>query len=88
MAHNNDRGPDWPAQPASSTDLADVALSLNAILELLAHHHRRAILRTLSAAPDHTATVDELVARLVDKKPRVRVATSSRWPSITRTCRS
>ena len=40
------------------------SLSLNAILEILAHHHRREILRALIEAPSDTATVDELTERL------------------------
>lgn len=41
------------------------ALSLNAILELLAHHYRRETLRFLSDVPNQTATVDELANRLI-----------------------
>ena len=42
--------------------------SLNAILEVLAHHHRREILRALVGAPDHTASVDELAGRICDRE--------------------
>lgn len=67
----NDERPDddeGPGERASEADVPDAALSLNAILELLAHHDRRLILRFLSEAPDHTATVDELVNHLIEEE--------------------
>lgn len=45
-------------------------LSLNATLEVLAHHHRREILRTLVDAPRHVAVVDELVSRLSNRETK------------------
>lgn len=53
---------------ATQADIPDAALSLNAILELLAHHHRRWILRVLSDASDHTATLDGLVEHLIKQE--------------------
>lgn len=60
-SRNENESTDLP-QPRS--EIPDVSISLDALLELLAHHHRREILRLLSADPNHTATVDEIVARL------------------------
>lgn len=43
-------------------------LSLDALLHLLAHHHRRDILRFLQHDPNHTAHIDELIAHLIDRE--------------------
>lgn len=51
---------------ALAPDGGGADLSLNALLEVLAHHQRREILRVLADAPDHTASVDELISHVSD----------------------
>lgn len=41
------------------------ALSLNALLDLLAHRHRRAMLRALRDAPEHALPEDEVIDALL-----------------------
>ena len=48
----------------SAIEKSDASLSLNAMLEIVAHHHRREILRTLIESSDDTATLDELMNRI------------------------
>lgn len=51
---------------ALAPDGSGADLSLNALLEVVAHHQRREILRVLVDAPDHTASVDELMNHVSD----------------------
>lgn len=57
-----DRAESGGERPAGS-----VTLSLDATLELLANHDRRAIISYLRDAPRQTATVDELAEHLVER---------------------
>ncbi|QSW99389.2 DUF7344 domain-containing protein [Haloterrigena alkaliphila] len=57
----DDRGGNPLVPDGSGADL-----SLNAILEVMAHHHRREILRVLVDSPDHTASIDELMNHVSD----------------------
>lgn len=64
-----------PGCDDEKTDTADTEsnirgtdLSLNAILELLTHHHRRELLRELIDDPDHTANLDEITTILIDRE--------------------
>lgn len=45
-----------------------ISLSLNAMFELLAHHHRRDLLRFLIGADDRIATVDEIATHLITQE--------------------
>lgn len=68
MADDSDREQNEAAgETEAGLDAPDVRLSLNATLEILAHHHRREILCILTNAPDHTATVDELINREAER---------------------
>lgn len=53
--------------PGTSATAADSTLSLNAMLELLTHHHRRELLRFLTDAPDHATDIDDVVTHLIEK---------------------
>lgn len=59
---SDDTGDEAEAEP----DVPDVSLSLDAMLELLTHHHRREVLRFLIDDPNHTASIDELTSHLLD----------------------
>ena len=48
----------------SEIEKSEASLSMNAMLEILAHHHRREILRVLVGSADDSATVDELTNRI------------------------
>lgn len=48
----------------TASDPHGTVLSLNAILEVLAHNHRREILSALVDAPSQSSTVDELTNRI------------------------
>ena len=54
-------------KPGTSATAADSTLSLNAMLELLTHHHRRELLQFLDDAPDHATSIDDVVAHLIEK---------------------
>ncbi|WP_425498449.1 DUF7344 domain-containing protein [Natrinema soli] len=45
-----------------------ISLSVDAVFEVLAHHHRHVLLRFLSNAPERTATVDEVAAHLMKQE--------------------
>lgn len=52
----------------SDATLHEVSLSLDAILALLAHHHRRDLLRHLVRLPDQAATIDDCVGHLAERE--------------------
>lgn len=62
--HENERTAEKPGPSAAG---AGSALSLNAMLELLTHHHRRELLRFLENASDHATSIDDVVAHLIEK---------------------
>ena len=67
MPNNGDRDHnDSTAEPTPTSEIPDVSLSLNAILEVLAHHHRREILRLLKEDPDHTANIGDIISHLIN----------------------
>lgn len=51
-----------------NSNIRSTDLSLNAILELLTHHHRRELLRQLVDDPDHTADFDEITTSLIEQE--------------------
>lgn len=55
-------------EPEINTPVPGTSLSLNAIFELLAHHHRRNLLRYLSDIDNQTATVDEITTHLIKRE--------------------
>lgn len=63
-----DAGGNGEGDPESDTAVHDVALSLDAILSLLAHHQRRDLLAYLSEEAAPTATVEECVGHLVEQE--------------------
>lgn len=48
--------------------VADVPPSLNAILDVLAHHYRRETLRCLVDDPEHVASIGDVASRLADRQ--------------------
>lgn len=52
----------------SGTVRQDVSLSVDALLSLLAHHHRRALLEFLVEAPNNTAALDDCVGYLIQQE--------------------
>lgn len=64
--NSGDRGVDESPHEESAT--AGVSLSLDATFDMLADADRRVMLTTLIEAPDHVATVDELVTELVKRQ--------------------
>lgn len=62
-SHNHERG-----TGEGSTTVPDTALSLNALLDVLTHHHRRETLRLLIDDSDHTIMFDELTTHLMERE--------------------
>lgn len=62
----------------------DVILSVDAILDLLAHHQRRAMLRLLRDAPDNEIPEDGLISHLQEVE-RDRTGTQPSWDHISAT---
>lgn len=52
----------------TESNIRSTDLSLNAILELLTHHHRRELLRKLIHESDHTANLDEITTTLIEQE--------------------
>ncbi len=73
------------AHPQDGTNSNDgnPNLSLDAILDLLAHHHRRALLRKLRAASD-TVAEDELLGH-VQEQEKARTGVLPSWDHISAT---
>lgn len=66
---DNDRGPDDATDAECDQPASRVAsLSLDATLELLANHDRRRVLGYLMDDSDGTATVEELVDHVAEKR--------------------
>lgn len=63
-----DRSDESTSGRSDDDRVGKASLSLDATLELLANRDRRAILSYLMDAPDGTATVNELVEHLLDRK--------------------
>lgn len=59
-------------------------LSLDAILDLLAYHHRRAILETLRNSADHTAIQDDFISQLQTQEEH-RTGVQPSWDYISAT---
>jgi len=55
-------------EPGEESPAGNVTLSLDATLELLANHDRRAVISYLRDAPSQTATVDELADHLAERR--------------------
>lgn len=68
MAPDHDDDATGHSANETGSGVQQSTLSLDAILELLASAQRREILRALRDESDHTATVDELVAHVVDRE--------------------
>lgn len=56
-------------------------LSLDAVLDLLAHHHRRALLKALQEDPDQRMSQTEVISLLQDQEER-RVGQKPGWNSL------
>ncbi|MFC6719358.1 hypothetical protein ACFQGT_03585 [Natrialbaceae archaeon GCM10025810] len=67
MSPNDGRNGERSDDRANSS-VDDSELSLNAILEVLAHHHRREIVRILAGDPNETASVRSLTERLLERE--------------------
>lgn len=72
MTEYDDRGP----------DRREVPLSVDSLLDLLGHPHRRAVLRTLLEAPDDVVAADELIGRLQDREES-RTGERPSWEHLT-----
>ncbi|MDS0474105.1 hypothetical protein [Natrinema sp. 1APR25-10V2] len=66
MTTDCDRNDDDPAATGDSSD-GGARLSWSATFAVLSHWYRREVLRFVADADDHTATVDELTAHLVER---------------------
>lgn len=66
------------------TGSEDPDLSLDAVLDLLAHHHRRALLRELREAPDGSIPEDAVIARLQEQEER-RTGEQPSWDHVAAT---
>ncbi len=62
----------------------EVELSLDAVLDLLSHHHRRTILRTLRERGGEGVPLDEVVSRLREREAR-RTGERPSWDHISAT---
>lgn len=65
MTNDDADGSEDRASDREVPETARVSLSLDATFDMLAHSERRIILQMLVSSSDHTATIDELVTRLV-----------------------
>lgn len=70
-----------PSTGNSDADAEAATLSVDAILDFMAHHHRRAMLRALREAPDNTVSEDKLISRLQDQE-QARTGKQPSWDHI------
>lgn len=66
-ASDDDDADELEPDDSASADLYEVSLSLDAILYLLADHHRRDLLRYLVESPGETCSFDECTDHLVTR---------------------
>lgn len=62
----------------------ETELSLDAVLDLLSHHHRRTILRTLRDRADEGVPLDEVISRLREQEAR-RSGQQPSWDHVSAT---
>lgn len=68
MGENGPEGTDSGTKNHRDMNLAATALSVDAILSLLADHQRRDLLRHLIESPEQTATLEECVQHILQRE--------------------